>query len=261
MRARTIRKILLVAAGSVFLFSSSMVLKHRLEMRAGAEQSEVVAQMAVVPSAEQPENIIEEETVDETVEIAPIQVNFDALRAKNQDVIAWLYCPDTPINYPVVQASDNEFYLHRLLDGSKNPGGTLFMDYRNAADLSDWNSVIYGHNMINDSMFGSLTDYQAQSYFEAHPQMFLLTPEKDYKVEIVAGCRTSANSEVYSTFIPNEEEKVRLMERWLDASDFVSGYDLAAEDRLLTLSTCSYEDSDARYVLIGSLKELDAAQK
>jgi len=125
MRARTIRKILLVAAGSVFPFSSSMVLKYRLEMRAGAEQSEVVAQMAVVPSAEQPENIIEEETVDETVEIAPIQVNFDALRAKNQDVIAWLYCPDTPINYPVVQASDNEFYLHRLLDGSKNPGGTL----------------------------------------------------------------------------------------------------------------------------------------
>jgi len=125
MRARTIRKILLVAAGSVFLFSSSMVLKHRLEMRAGAEQSEVVAQMAVVPSAEQPENIIEEETVDETVEIAPIQVNFDALRVKNQDVIAWFYCPDTPINYSVVQASDNEFYLHRLPDGSKNPGGTL----------------------------------------------------------------------------------------------------------------------------------------
>lgn len=261
MRKGSARKVLLIAASSVFLFSTCMVLKHRLEMRKGAEHIETVTQQVVVSVPETTESKSAEIVADKAADLLPIQVDFDALCAQNQDVVAWIYCPDTPINYPVVQAADNEYYLHRLLDGSENPGGTLFMDYRNAADLSDWNSVIYGHNMINDSMFGSLTDYQTQSYFEAHPQMFLLTPEKDYKVEMVAGYTTSANSEVYSIFIPNEKEKVWLMERWLDASDFVSGYDLTAEDRLLTLSTCSYEYSDARYVLIGTLKELDAEQK
>ena len=128
-------------------------------MHIGAEYVETVVEMAVTPSTEPFGDQSIPAAVNETADIVPIQVDFDVLSKENQDVIGWLYCPDTSINYPVVQAADNEYYLHRLLDDSKNAAGTLFMDYRNSADLSDWNSVIYGHNMKNGSMFGSLPDY------------------------------------------------------------------------------------------------------
>ena len=178
MRIRPVRILLFAVIGSVFLFSSAIVLKHHFEMRAGATHAEEVTQMVVTPVPEVFDDELAEQTPTESVTI-PIQVDFDALFAKSQDIIGWLYCPDTPINYPVVQAADNEYYLHRLLDDRNNSGGTLFVDYRNSSDLSDWNSIIYGHNMRNDSMFGSLTDYKSQSYFDAHPEIFLLTPERN----------------------------------------------------------------------------------
>lgn len=251
MRNGLLRKILLVVAGSVFLFSAPVVLKHHSEMNRSAEYTAAVVKMAVVPTSP----AVEIDPVEAKAE-APIRVDFDVLSEKYPDVVAWLYCPDTPINYPVVQAADNTYYLRRLPDGKKNTAGSLFIDYRNSADLSDWNSVIYGHNMANDTMFGSLTDYQSQAYFQAHPELFLLTPERDYVISVAAGFVTPADSEIYSAFSPDEADRARLVAQWMEASDFVSGNELSAEDHLITLSTCSYEYNNARYVLVGVLDEL-----
>ena len=271
MGIRTVRKILLVVAGSVFLFSACMVLRHSVAMRSSAAYTESVIQMAVTQTenvtgeespaddaaGSAPPEVVEEPVTDgDVMDVAPIQVDFGALFGQNQDVIAWLYCPDTPINYPVAQASDNEYYLHRLLDGSKNSAGTLFMDYRSASDLSDWNCVIYGHNMINDSMFGSLTDYKSQEYFDAHAKMYLLTPEGDFLIIPVAGFTAAANDELYSKFCPDREDRSRLVKDWLERSDFCSDYEPVEEDRFITLSTCSYDYDNARYVLVGVLKKL-----
>lgn len=263
-----IRKTAFIVTAAVFLFSATMVVRHRIEMNIGAEKADVVVQMAVthIPDQEkspketetvfpsqQPEN--ENENNPDPEPAAPIQVDFDALFKENQDVVAWLYCPDTPINYPVVQSTDNNYYLRRLLDKSYNSLGTLFIDCRNAGDFSDWNSVIYGHNMKNDSMFGTLPNYKNPGYFQEHPELFLLTPDKDYCIHLIAGFTTPANSELYSIFAPDSAEASRLIENWIVSSDFDSGIRPSAEDRLITLSTCSYEYDNARYVLIGILKE------
>lgn len=101
-------------------------------------------------------------------EVAFIVVDFEELWKENGDVVGWLYCPDTVINYPVVQGDDNDYYLRRLLDGSNNIAGTLFIDARNKGDFSDWNTVVYGHNMRNDTMFGTLTEYASQEYYCSH---------------------------------------------------------------------------------------------
>ena len=315
MKRGFVRGLLLVIAASVFLLSSVMVFKYRLELRAGTKYAENIAQAVVIPveapvnkavsqptaepaadapsqaaeesSSEAPAGI-EEEVFNETfsdppveaaeeikaeaagdvpvepaeesetkpVRVAPIQVDFDALLAENPDVVAWLYCPDTPINYPVVQAEDNDYYMHRLLDGSKSYPGTLFMDYRNTEDFSDWNSVIYGHNMRNDSMFGTLPDYKEKEYFDAHPEIYLLTPQRDYVINVLAGFVTPNNSELYNALRPEDAEKESLLKDWLDAADFAAEEYPAPEERLITLSTCSYEYKNARYVLIGSLEEL-----
>ena len=90
---------------------------------------------------------LKDAAISEGGETAPISADFDELQSKNPDIIAWLYSEDTPINYPVVQADDNSYYLRRLTDGSYNTNGTLFLDYRCAPDFSGFNSVIYGHRM------------------------------------------------------------------------------------------------------------------
>ena len=262
MRNRIVRVILFAVAGSVFLISSFIVVKYQMEMRAGANQAEVLTQMVVTPITQESVGESTEATVDETTEpveetrpklIAPIEVDFEALQTENPDVVAWIYCPDTPIHYPVVQGEDNEYYLHRLLDGKSNAAGTLFMDWRNEADFSHWNSVIYGHNMKNNTMFGTLTDYKKQAYFDAHPQMYLLTPDENYLINLVAGFVTPADGDVYNALYPEDEEKEQLIESWLKASNFDSGYEPSVEDQFITLSTCSYEYNNARYVLIGTL--------
>ena len=90
------------------------------------------------------------------------------------------------MNYPVTQTDDNEYYLHHLYDGTYNKVGCLFADYENAADFSDRNTIIYGHNMRNGSMFAAFNEYAEQSYFDTHKQMYLVTPEGGYVVELFA---------------------------------------------------------------------------
>ena len=187
-------------------------------------------------------------------------MDFDALRQQNKDVIGWLYCPDTPINYPVVQAHNNDYYLHRLLDGRTNRAGTLFMDYRNADDFSDWNSIVYGHNMKNGTMFACLSKYRNQAYLDAHATMYLLTPEKNYAIDVLAGFITPESAELYRSFSPEEKAKERLLRTWLKNAAVSPDAYPAADDRLITLSTCTYEYDGARYVIIGVLREIGNGQ-
>ena len=114
---------------------------------------------------------------------APIDVNFGALNAMNANVVGWLYCEGTPINYPVVQSTDNSYYLNRLYDNQSNSAGAIFMDAQNAPDLSDVNTIIYGHNMKNGSMFASLQNYDEQWYYGEHPVMYYLTKDHDYQID------------------------------------------------------------------------------
>ena len=186
---------------------------------------------------------------------APISVDFEKLKQENSDIIAWLYCEGTPINYPVVQAEDNSYYLHRRTDGTYNMSGTLFADYLNKGDFTDNNTIIYGHNMKNGTMFGTIIKYGNQEYFNEHPEMYLLTPDKEYKVKLIAGLTVNSTSSIYK--LPLEEEyKESFISELLGKSTFEAEYTFSSNDRFVMLSTCSYVYNDARYVLIGVLKEL-----
>ena len=207
------------------------------------------------PQTQQTENGQTESAIKPVPETAPITVDFERLQEENKDIIAWIYCPDTEINYPIVQSKDNEYYLRRLLDGTWNIAGTLFMDYRNAADCSDLHTIIYGHNMKNNTMFGSLPKYSKQEYYEEHSVLYLLTPKQNYKVKLIAGYVTPSDSKVYE-FEKTKEERSGLLKTALDNSLFTSGTTVSDEDRLLTPSTCSYEYDNARFVLTGVLEEI-----
>lgn len=190
------------------------------------------------------------------LETVPLRVDFNKLWEKNGDIIAWLYCENTKIDYPVVQSGDNAYYLRRLLDGSYNIAGTLFLDYRCAPDFSDFNSVIYGHNMRNDTMFGPLTEYKNQAFYDAHPVWWIFTPEKNYRIDLIWGYVTPSDSETYKTPV-TDEEKQEFISTAVRSTTFRSAVDYSLEDTFLTLSTCSYEYENARFVLVGKLTEME----
>lgn len=183
-----------------------------------------------------------------------ISVNFDALLKDNENVVAWLYCEDTAINYPVVQGKDNNEYLRADLNGKYLVSGTLFVDYRNGEIGADRNYIIYGHNMKNGTMFGSLAKYKEQSYYDAHPTITYLTPEGNYTIELIVGLVVHRNDLLYQAN-PSQAEWDAYLEKALQNSTFDSGLPFEEGDTLITLSTCSYEYDNARYVVIGRLVE------
>jgi len=189
---------------------------------------------------------------EEIVEKSPITVDFETMLAQNDDVRGWLYCAETAINYPLAQAEDNDYYLHRFLDGSYNASGTIFLDCTNAGDFSDKNTLLYGHNMNDGSMLACIRKYWEQSYYDAHPIMYLNTPNQNYKVEIFSGYITESISDSYKTHFDDDQ-----FPAWIDKirsqSDFTSEVSVGAEDNIITLSTCTYEYHEARYVLHGKL--------
>ena len=182
------------------------------------------------------------------------QVDFAALRSKNSDVIGWIYGPGTVINYPVVKGTDNEFYLTHMFDGRENKCGSIFMDSLNEADFSNANSILHGHHMKNGTMFASLMKYESQSYYDSHPVFWLTTPEKSYRVEIFSGFVTSVDSEVWQLSFATEEEHQKWLDKMVADSAFESEIKPSVNDHILTLSTCSYEYDDARFVVLGILR-------
>lgn len=183
------------------------------------------------------------------------RVDFESLRKLNSDVVGWIYGPGTAINYPVVQGEDNSYYLTHMFDGRENKCGSIFMDSLNEADFSSTNSIIHGHHMRNGSMFASLTGYKAQSYYDTHPILWLTTPGKSYKVELFAGFVTETDSDAWQIEYSSREEYRAWLDKMIERSVFESDVKPGEDDRILTLATCSYEYSDARFMVMGILTE------
>jgi len=187
------------------------------------------------------------------VEVPALSIDFATLRNVNADAVAWLYCPDTPIDYPVMRADDYNWYLHHLPDGTYNANGSLFLDYNCPVDFSGDLSIIYGHNMKSGKMFGSLTEYKKQAYFEQHPYMYLYTPEGNYRVDLIYGSVVGTGEWRDRAFMFDLNLDA-LMSYSVYNTTFESGLSRSVSDRVIALSTRSYEFDDARYVVLGLLR-------
>ena len=197
----------------------------------------------------------ENDSPDDTPKGDPelIDVDFESLYELNEDVIAWIYCANTKINYPIVQANDNDYYLYRLLDGTTNSNGSIFMDYRNAADFTDENTLIYGHHMQTGAMFGALINYKKQSFYEEHPYIYIITPDQTYRLDLFAGCVVDSISDVYSKALSDSQINELIANSTFDANISDPSHNI------VTLSTCTYEYDDARYVVLGELVPVEVS--
>lgn len=181
------------------------------------------------------------------------EIEPDRLKTMNEDFAFWLYSPGSPIDYPVVQTEDNRHYLHRMFNGERNSAGTLFVDCRNLPNMQDPNTLVYGHHMRNDSMFGSLEWYQEQAYYDSHPYMLVVAEDAIYIIELFCGYTTDKHDACYDIAISDEEDMAEFVETAIGKSDFVCCPEMYTDDRLITLSTCAYAFENARYIVIGRL--------
>lgn len=230
------------------------------EIPAGAEKPEGAAEVSVENRTKErsletgaEDLMTAESAADKREESCPIKVDFDALLAENEDVVGWLYCEDTNIHYPVVQGKDNDYYLHHGYDRKESRAGAIFVDAENRPGFADSNTILYGHHMKNGSMFAHLADFADQEFFDAHPVMWLLTPEQTFKVELLGGYLTSADSDSYTIFTGACEEFDEYLEGAAADSDVQAETETPCDGRYIMLSTCEYDFADARYVLHGRL--------
>ena len=243
----------------VMVFSGYQLISDKVEhSSARTKDTSASTSYALTGSAAPTPRVYTEQTeaaVPQDAEISPLNsmYNLDKFFAEYPDAVAWIYSPDTPIDYGVVEADDNDYYLHRFLDGSYSVSGSLFVDCNCSRDFSGPNTVIYGHHMNDGTKFASLMNYRENGYYEKHPVMYISTKNMNYRVEIFAAYVTDADSDTYTFRFASDEEYLSYLQRMQSQSDFHTDVTLTAEDRIVTLSTCSYEYYDARYVVQGKL--------
>lgn len=208
-----------------------------------------------LPEESRPEVSTSEEPLEQSRPTFP-QVDFDALRAINPDVVGWLVIDGTNINYPVVQGTDNQYYLRHLFTGEYNASGCIFLDSRNTRIFSDQHSILYGHHMGNGTMFNGLMDYKEQAFYDAHPSALLLTPAGNYEIKFFSGYVANVRADAWQVEFGSEGEFTDWLQAVEAKSVFQSDMEPSLEDRVLTLSTCSYEFENARFVLHGVLTSL-----
>lgn len=198
------------------------------------------------------------ESEEEPVKEKPYpDVDFAGLKSVNSDVIGWIYVPDTEINYPIVHTSDNDYYLDHLVDRTQNPAGAIFLDTRNPSDFSDLHSIIYGHHMKNGSMFAALKGYKKQDFFDGHKTGYLITQDAAYSIDFFAGHVANVEENAWQLDFDNAEDFSNWIKSLKDISAFKSDIEPQYGDRIFTLSTCSYEFDDARFVLSGKLTKIE----
>lgn len=179
---------------------------------------------------------------------APISVDFEKLRERNPDVRGWIYIESIDLSYPVMQGTDNEYYLKHTWDGEEVFSASIFMDYRNAPDFGDYNTILYGHNMKDGSMFHKIQYCMDGEYYARSPYIWILTPEGDFRYEIFSEYDTRYDSDTYTVFGTAGESLEKYIRKMQGQSLWKSGVELGGAEHILTLSTCNGADDLRRIV-------------
>jgi len=174
----------------------------------------------------------------------------------NPDIVAFIFIAGTNISNVVVQASDNEFYLNHDMFQRRNVNGAIFMDFRNTNDFSNPNTIIYGHNMRNGTMFHNLRYYLwDRNFFESHSQITIITDHQAFVYDIFSVFSTNVDFDyIQVDFGPSEFDS--LIQEIVRRRNFNTGVGVTSNDRILILSTCTNVDDDTRIVVAARLSQI-----
>lgn len=236
-------KIRNLVAGACIVFAAICalgILRESMEGRKTHRQYESLAWMADKGKAPQKTS---------SGELNPQSpIDFDKLSKINPDIAGWLRIPGTRIDYPIVQGRDNVAYVHKSFSGETADAGCIFLDFESQRNMRGYNSILYGHNMKNGTMFRDLVRYKDEDYFKEHQYFELYTPEETIHLKAVSCYYIQGNPEVRRTNFHDEEEFQAFVRRMLEPCPYA---EMPQEPvgNLYTLVTCSYELEDGRTLL------------
>ena len=256
-------RIIIVFALGVLIFCAVKLLPKLLEYKASDDAFNKLKNNAVT-DLDQGDLLEDETEADEPVEeeSAPDTSNalgIDWEAFKGTDIVAWFQMDS--ISYPVMQSEDNEFYLHHLPDGSYNYGGSLFLYSENDAMFTDQSSFIYGHNMNNGSMFGTLKNYTTDEYAD-HTFYLYLPDGTRHEYLFFSVALVGQTSQCYTWSFANEESFLN-WQKWMKDSSMINCVaSIDATKNYVTLSTCNgYAGTDHRLVVCGQEQRVDKLQE
>ena len=188
-----------------------------------------------------------------------LQIDFDRLKSINDDVVAWIYFPALDISYPVVHENEIDEYLYVTFDGTSNKSGSIFEDVLSDPEFRGMHDIVFGHNMKNGTMFGSLDKYRDQSYEKNHSiiKFSSLYEDREYEICAVFLSQVYKKSETdvfkYYQFFnaDTEEEFDDFYSNIKKMSMYDTGVDAEYGDEFITLSVCAYHVDNGRLVVVG----------
>lgn len=210
----------------------------------------------------QPTETQPEETETEMAEV-PLEVDipektldWDVLRKENQDIYAWIYIPGTAVDYPVLQhPTDDTHYLNYNLNGSKGYPGCIYSEKINSKNFTDFNTILYGHNMLNGTMFASLHYFETQSFFDSYPYIFVYREDQVLVYEVFAAYKRDDKHILYAYDFETETGRQEYLDEVLSEEEIARHREteLTTNSHILTLSTCIRGEATKRYLVQAKL--------
>ncbi len=244
----TILLIILICT-AIFIISIVNILKWTIDNKKTDKQTEIITNIKVIEEVTDDENteIIEQPiTIDKNapywnfIKMNLIDADFNELKQINKEVRGWIQVNGTNINYPYVQASDNDFYLNHSFDKSSNGAGWIFMDYRNNPQEFDKNTIIYGHGRSNASMFGTLKNILKSSWFkDSNNYVIKLATEQENSLwEVFSVYKIPTTSDYLQIKFSSDEEFQNFANKLIERSSYNFNTPVNSTDKIITLSTC-----------------------
>ena len=250
MRNKTIK--ILAAVVSAALLLGGLFLLFRDDIQVKIQEEKIKPFVPDFTLLELPEDSNSEE--ENSAEI-PIEAE-EKLKEQTQELcnnidnsVGWICIPETEINYPVMYSGDNDFYLHRAVDGSYLRVGSILLDYRCNSDFTSRINILYGHNMSDGSMFADVMKFIDSSYFDSHNYGWLSTPNAVYKIDFFSVSQPENYDDFYDV-----NSNINLWLESLRENSFIwRNIGISEEDRFISLSTCTGSEGSSRTVLTGKL--------
>lgn len=235
---------ILIVAVCVFVFSLYQLVMMLIPYHTGGKEYEEIQDLAITADSDG----------------TGFSVDFDALLEINPDTIAWIrFDEPSIINYPVVKSADNNEYLTKTFAENDNKLGAIFMDMRNSSDFSDRNTIIYGHHLnVSPDMFSRLHLYEDEEFCKEHPDFYIYTPDGKVRTYTVFSAGVvNAAADNYDIEFASDEEFEQYIELCRESSNYQVDVDVNAQSQILSLSTCTGDQRDERFLLQGVLTAVD----
>lgn len=190
------------------------------------------------------------------------EVEFNTLTEKNKDTVAFIHMENTNINYPIVQTTDNEFYLTHAFDKTKNDAGWVYLDYRNAKNFTSDNTVIYGHGRLDNTVFGSLKNALTEKW-QKNQENFIIwisTPTQNMIYQIFSIYTVPSESYYIQTDFSTVEEKQKWIDTMVKRNTSIANTEVTVNDKIITLSTCQ-NNTGGRIVVQAKLVKMQKKER